>query len=211
MKRITLTICTIMLLLSCSDEKTAEETKVKTTVPEKKPEVAKPMDAAAMEKAMKDFYTPGAMHKWLASFNGTWEADIIGYMNPEHPDTSKATEVYSMILNGLYQEGKLNGNMMGMPFEGRSLSGFDNARKKFVTTWVDNISSGTTYMTGDYDETSKTLNMKGTQTNPESGADMGIRQVLKLIDNDTYTLTMYGDGPDGKEIKFMEGTFKRKK
>ena len=101
--------------------------------------------------------------------------------------------------------------MMGMPFEGRSLSGFDNAKKKFVTTWVDNISSGTTNMMGDYDEASKTLNLKGTQTNPTSGENMGIRDVMKIIDNDTYTLTMYGDGPDGKEMKFMEGTFKRKK
>ncbi|TMI65327.1 MAG: DUF1579 domain-containing protein [Bacteroidetes bacterium] len=34
---------------------------------------------------------------------------------------------------------------------------------------------------------------------------------MKMIDNNTYTLEMYGDGYDGKEVKFMEGTFKRKK
>ena len=66
-------------------------------------------------------------------------------------------------------------------------------------------------MSGEYDSTSKTLNLQGTQPNPSEGTDMDIRQVLKMIDNDTYTLTMYGDGPGGKEIKFMEGTFKRKK
>ncbi len=162
-------------------------------------------------KAYMDFVTPGAMHKWLASFEGTWEAYAISYMNPAKPDTSKLIQTYSMMLNGLYQEAKITGEMMGMPFEGRSWSGFDNAKKKFVMTWVDNVSSGTTYLTGDYTTASKTLNLKGTQTNPVNGKDMNIREVLKMIDNDTYTLIMYGDGPDGKEIKFMEGTFKRKK
>ena len=162
-------------------------------------------------KAYMDFVTPGDMHKWLASFNGTWEAYAISYMNPAKPDTAKLTQTYSMILNGLYQEAKITGEMMGMPFEGRSWSGFDNAKKKFVMTWVDNVSSGTTYLSGNYDAASKTLNLKGTQTNPANGKDMSIREVLKMIDNDTYTLTMYGDGPGGKEIKYMEGTFKRKK
>ena len=91
------------------------------------------------------------------------------------------------------------------------INGFDNAKKKFQTTWMDSFSSGFTYMTGDYDSTSKTLNLKGTQSNPSTGKDMGIREVMKIIDNDTYTLTMYGDAPGGKEIKYMEGTFKRKK
>ncbi len=162
-------------------------------------------------KAYMDFSTPGTMHKWLAGFEGTWEAYAISYMNPVKPDTAKLTQTYSMILNGLYQEAKITGEMMGMPFEGRSWSGFDNAKKKFVMTWVDNVSSGTTYLTGDYDAGSKTLNLQGTQTNPANGKDMNIREVLKMIDNNTYILTMYGDGPDGKEIKFMEGTFKRKK
>ena len=190
MKRIITIICAIILLTPGKkiDAQTAEEI-----------------------KAYMDFVTPGAMHKWLASFEGTWEAYAISYMDPVKPDTSKLTQTYSMILNGLYQEAKITGEMMGMPFEGRSWSGFDNAKKKFVMTWLDNVSSGTTYLTGDYDAASKTLNLKGTQTNPANGKDMRIREVLKMIDNDTYILTMYGDGPDGKEIKFMEGTFKRKK
>ena len=66
-------------------------------------------------------------------------------------------------------------------------------------------------MTGDYDSTSRTLNLKGTQSNPSTGEDMSIREEMKIIDNDSYSLVMYGGGPGGKEIKYMEGTFKRKK
>ena len=199
MKRITIAICTLLLFVSCNNE----------PIPEKKTDTP-PMDEAAMNKAMQEFSTPGDKHKWLASFNGTWDAEIISFMNPAKPDTSKATQTYSMTLNGLVQDATLTGNMMGMPFEGRSLTGYDNAKKKFVMTWVDNLSSGFTYMRGDYNDSTKTLHLRGTQTNAMNGRDGNIREVMKIINDSTYTLDMYGDGPDGKETKFMTGTFKRK-
>ncbi len=190
MKRITFALCTIFLL---------------TTVNKLHAQNADEM------KAYQDFMTPGAMHKWMAKFNGTWEADITSFMNPASPDKSKATNTMTTIMNGLYQVGDHAGNMMGMPFQGHSIMGYDNAKKMFVSTWVDNMGSGIIYMTGTYDEATKTLHLKGKQTNPMNGKDAGIREVMKVIDDNTYTLEMYGDGPDGKEIKYMEGTFKRKK
>ena len=204
MKQTALSICVTIFLLSCANDKASESKKTDIVTTEIITETETGIDPT-------EFFTPGPKHQWLASFTGTWEADVIGYMDPAKPDTSKLIQTYSMILNGLYQEAKLTGTMMGMPFEGRSINGFDNAKKKFQTTWMDSFSSGFTYMTGDYDSTSKTLNLKGTQSNPSTGKDMGIREIMKIIDNDTYTLTMYGDGPGGKEIKYMEGTFKRKK
>ena len=204
MKLIALAICTATLFISCRENKNSEK--------DKKPIVTTTTITETEEQPdPTEYFFPGPMHKWLASFTGTWEADVISYMDPTKPDTSKLIQTYSMILNGLYQEAKLTGSMMGMPFEGRSINGFDNAKKKFQTTWMDSFSSGFTYMNGDYDSSSKTMNLKGTQSNPSTGKDMGIREIMKIIDNDTYTLTMYGDAPGGKEIKFMEGTFKRKK
>ena len=58
----------------------------------------------------------------------------------------------------------------------------------------------------------KTLHLKGKQSDPGTGGESDIRQEQKWIDDDTYVLSMYGTGHDGKtEQKFMEGTFKRKK
>ena len=205
MKQTALSICFSVFLFSCANDKASENKKTDVVITE----TTISESEAGIDPV--EFFTPGPMHKWLASFTGTWEADVISYMDPTKPDTATLTQTYAMILNGLYQEAKLTGMMMGMPFEGRSLNGFDNAKKKFQTTWMDNFSSGFTYMTGNYDSTTKTMNLEGTQTNPSTGKDMGIREVMKIIDDNTYTLEMYGDGPGGKEIKFMEGTFKRKK
>jgi hypothetical protein len=162
-------------------------------------------------KAYQDFMTPGVMHQWMAKHVGTWEADVTSFMNPSSPEKSKATEIVKMAMNGLYQMGDFSSTMMGMPMTGHSTMAYDNAKKKFVLTWIDNMGSGIVYMTGTYDEATKTLELKGKQTDPITGKDTDIRQVNKYIDADNYTMAMYGPGMDGKEMKFMEGTFKRKK
>jgi len=168
------------------------------------------MDSAAMAKAWQDFATPGDMHKWLAKFNGIWDADITSYANPAQPEKTKGTAVYTSALNGLYQEGKFTGTMMGMPLEGKSWCGYDNSKKEFVNTWIDNMGSGIILMKGKYDEASKTLTLKGVQTNPATGKDADIRELMKITGDNNYTMEMYGTGPDGKEMKFMDTTYKRK-
>lgn len=216
MIKITLVFCSAALLLfACNSGGTDDKVKTAAAATTKQEVIAEttpaPIDQAAMEKAMKDFSTPGDLHKWMAKFNGTWEANVIGFMNPAKPDTSKATNSVSMALNGLYQVGQFRGKMMGRPFEGRSTMGYDNAKKLFITTWIDNLGSGIVYMTGTFDEKTKTLNLSGQQSDPMTGKDMAIREEMTMIDNDSYTMIMYGAGIDGKEMKFMEGTFKRKK
>lgn len=203
------------LLFSCNGSGEGEKAKTDsatTVTPEAKPAtIAQPMDTEAMKKLMVAYSTPGDMHKWMAKLNGTWEANIVEFMNPVKPDTTRATNTVSMVLNGLYQVGKFTGRMMGRPFEGQSIMGYDNVKKIFVSSWIDNFSSGITQLSGNYDEKTKTLNLKGHQTDPATGNDLDIREEMTLIDNDSYLMIMYGSGPDGKEMKFMEGTFKRKR
>ncbi len=218
MKHFSLAICTASLLLfSCNGSGDAEKAKADSaataTQTEVKPETPPPpMDTAAMNKAWAAFMTPGAMHKWMEKTNGTWEADMTQWMDPKAPPMkSKATIVQGSVLGGRYVTSKYTGTMMGAPFEGMSTMGYDNAKKIFVSTWIDNLGTGIVHMTGTYNEATKTLSLKGYQTNPMNGKDGGIREEMTMIDDDSYSLVMYGDDFSGKEAKFMEATVKRKK
>jgi hypothetical protein len=163
-------------------------------------------------KAWQEFMTPSENHKQLAKEVGTWEGEVSQWMDPAAPPTkAKATNVVTMMLKGLYQIGNFSTTMMGQPMMGQSTVGYDNAKKMYVSTWIDNMGSGIVRMNGSFDASTKTLNLKGIQTDPMTGGDSEIRQETKWLDDDTYTMAMYGAGPDGKEMKFMEGTFKRKK
>lgn len=172
---------------------------------------AQEMDQAAMMKAWQNFMTPGDMHKIMMSWDGTWEAEVLSYMDPSAPpQKSAATNTVTSVFNGLYQITELKGNIMGMPFEGRGTLAYDNGKKIFINTWIDNLGSGIIYMTGSWDAESNTLHLKGTQTDPMTGGDAPIREELKIIDENTQHLTMYGPGMDGSEMKFMEATYKRR-
>jgi len=172
-----------------------------STVPE--------MDSAAMNRAYEAWMTPGDMHKWMSKWDGTWTADVTAYMDPSAPEKSTATVVNKMAMNGLYQMSDYTGTMMGMPFQGHGIMAYDNAKKEFVSTWIDNMGSGIMVMTGQFDAATNTLHLKGTSTDPLTGKDAMIRQEVKYVDDNTHSFTIWGE-MQGKEEKFMDATMKRK-
>ncbi|MFZ1528914.1 MAG: DUF1579 domain-containing protein [Ferruginibacter sp.] len=183
----------------------------KTPMPDKAEKKEMPSQDEMM-KAWMEFSSPAEMHKWMEGMNGTWEGVVLTWMDPSAPPSKeKATNVQTSAMGGRYFIGNFSSNMMGMPFEGMSIMGYDNGRKVFVSTWIDNMGTGIIKMEGTYDEESKTLRLKGKQTDPITHKETDIREEMKMTDNDNYVMTMYGAGMDGKEMKFMEGTFTRKK
>ena len=163
-----------------------------------------PLDSAAMMKAWQAYMTPGEEHKWLAKSNGTWTEEITMWMDPDAPaQKSTATAVNRMLFNGLYQESRVKGNFEGMPFEGLSTMGYDNARKKWVSTWIDNMGSGIMHMEGTMDPATQLITMTGKGWDPASGKEVDMRQTFKVIDDKTQYMEMFCT-KDGKEFKTME-------
>lgn len=220
MKQILFTcVSASIIFFACNnDKKTAEakkdETKTETTETNNTSTTLPDSAAQAeMMKAWQDFATPGPEHSWMNGHAGTWVCDSVAqWMDPAQPPTYiKATDVVSVALNGLYQFSDFSSNMMGMEMKGHGIMGYDKLKKKFVLSWIDNLGSGIVRMEGSYDEASKTLTMTGKQSDPGMKKETDMKQVMKFHDDDSYTMTMYGAGLDGKETKFMEGTFKRTK
>lgn len=165
-----------------------------------------------MMKAWMEYATPSEMHKWMEEMNGTWEGTVLTWMDPSAlPSKAKATNIQTSVLGGRYVVGNFTSDMMGQPFEGMSTMGYDNGRKVFVSTWIDNMGTGMVKMEGKFNAETKTLYLSGKQTDPISHKETDIREEMRMIDGDNYQMTMYGAGLDGKEMKFMEGTFTRKK
>ena len=218
MKRIALTICAALLLFACNNEKKGEEkktdndsTRMSSTDTKKEEPMAMP-DSATMMKNWQDYMTPGDVHKMIAKWDGTWNGDITMWMYPGAPEQKmKGTAVNKMIMNGLYQESTHTGTMMGMPFNGKSLLAYDNHRKEFVSTWIDNMGSGIMVMKGTWDDASKMCTLKGTMVDPGTKMDTNVKETFKVIDNNTQEMEMFVTMADGKEFKTMHINFTRKK
>jgi len=159
----------------------------------------------AMEK-------PGPEHKHLAALAGTWDQTIKFKMDPAGEwQESKNVETIKVVCGGFFVAAETNGQMMGAPFEGRNLMGYDNHKKKFTAMWIDSFGSYMTLMEGTYDEKTKTLTMTGDMLEPMSGKYMKVRMTTEDKSADEHVAKMYMPGPDGKEFVMMEITSKRRK
>jgi hypothetical protein len=163
-----------------------------------------PMDSAAMMKAWQAYMTPGEEHKWLAKSNGTWNEEITMWMDPNAaPQKSTAVAQNRMVMNGLYQESRVKGSFEGMPFEGLSTMGYDNAKKKWVSTWIDNMGSGIMQMEGTMDPATKVLTLQGKGWDPSTGKPVDMRETFKVIDDKNQYMEMFCT-KNGSEFKTME-------
>ena len=221
MKRITLTICAAAFLLaSCKDQnKTEEPIKADATVsstetdskPKEEPWV--PVDSATAMKLMMEYGTPGEWHKMLVQSKGTWAGEVTMWMAPDAPpSTSTMTMTNKMVMDGRYQVSEAKGNMMGMPFNGMGTTGYDNHKKVYVSTWIDNMGTGIMKMEGPWDEATKSMTLTGTMMNPATGKECEFKEVYKIIDENNQVMEMYGpDLKTGKQFKNMEIKLTRKK
>ena len=217
MKRIILTVFgAAALLVACNNDAKKETTTdstgtTNTAMSEKKAWI--PVDTAKAMEAMMMAATPGEPHKMLASSNGNWNAEVSMWMTPDAPVTKSAgTATNRMIMEGRYQISEFKGDMMGMPFTGMSTTGYDNVKKKFVSTWVDNLGTGIIQMEGPWDDATKTMTLTGKMIEPTTGQDCEMKENFKVVDDNTQIMEMYGPDPKtGVLYKTMEIKFTRKK
>lgn len=211
MKNLIAIISIAFLFTACDKGKTTS-----SGSPDKKDSTSewKPVDSAAATKAWMEFATPGDMHKMLAKFDGNWTGATSMWMYDSGKAVSSTSECTNkMIFGGRYQVSNYKGNFMGMPFEGMSIMGYDNAKKKFVSTWIDNMGTGLMHAEGDWNPTKKSIDFKGKMTDPSRpGKECEVREVYTFNDDNNHSLEMYGPNPKtGKEMKTMEIKFTRKK
>lgn len=160
----------------------------------------------AQMKAWTAYMTPGNEHKQMAASAGQWKATTKMWMDPSQPPmTMEARAISEMILGGRYMVSRYSGQMMGMPFEGISTMGFDNATKKYVSSWVDNMGTGLMYMEGKWRDDIKGIEFRGMGVDPATGKEVRMRQVFTIKDDKTQVIEMY-DEKNGKETKTMEIT-----
>lgn len=182
-------------------------------VAQEKPKQGGAPEPDAQMKATMEAYAkaaePGAMHTFLASLAGTWAVESKAWMGPGEPHTSKATAVCTMIFGGRYLVEEFKGEFAGTPFEGRGITGFDNTAKQFQSVWIDSMSTGLGVGTGSLDASGKVLTSTMTYMDPKTGKEGRMKAVLRIVDEKTHIFEMFEVGPDGKESKSMEMTYRK--
>lgn len=154
--------------------------------------------------------TPGEQHKALARLAGTWETRSRGWMEPDKPPVESAgTCEQQLVLDGHYLQQTYQGDMMGQPFTGISLLGYDNHTKKYQSIWVDTMSTGVYFFEGTASRDGRTIRQESHYDDPVHGPSVW-RTVTRFKDDNTIEFEMFLTPKGKKEIKMMEMTMTRK-
>jgi len=169
-------------------------------------------DQQAMMEKMVKAATPGPQHAMLKALEGTWTATIKSQMDPAAPmQTETGTSVVTTLMDGRYSQEQVSSTMMGAPFSGMGITGYDNVIGKFVSIWIDNMGTGVMRSEGTADASGKVITWSATMSDPVTGKPTRERMVTTIMDNDHHTLEMYGTPPGGKkEMKMMTIEYARK-
>lgn len=167
---------------------------------------------AEMMAKWKELGTPGEGHKVLEGLVGKWNVTMKMYEEPDGPatQTSAVTE-FEWFFDGRFLEENTAGSFNDAPFVGRGYLGFDNLSKKYVMTWMDNMSTMLMVSEGTYDKASQELRFTGKCPDMKAGRYVPSRTVIKRVDDDHWTATVHKNGPDAREFVAAEMHYTRAK
>jgi hypothetical protein len=119
---------------------------------------------------------------------------------------SQRTAKAGWILNGHFLEEEFHGEMMGKPFTGRSLMGYDNIKQTFNSVWVSDMQTSILTSEGKGENGNKVITLEGKSNCPATGQkDIPMKTVFRVISPDKYFFEMFNDS-----VKKMEITYTRK-
>jgi len=104
---------------------------------------SKPMSQDEMMEKWTEYATPGEPHRKLDPMAGTFRAAIKHRMDADAEwmqDSGTCRNTWTM--GNRFLESNFTGTMMGMPFEGRAITGYDNANEKYTGFWYSNFETG---------------------------------------------------------------------
>src|ERR1041385_3654754 len=149
--------------------------------------------------------TPGPEHETLKKLEGTWSAKV-----KMGESESMGTMTYKMECGGLWLTSDFRSEFDGQKFQGRGVDGYDPEKKKYVSVWVDSMSTRPMFLEGTHDKDKKTTTMTGEAPGPD-GKLAKHKMVTHMADDDHMTFTMYVIDSDGKENKVMTIEYARRK
>jgi hypothetical protein len=154
---------------------------------------------------------PTPHHEAMKNLEGTWDAVVTMQMAPGQPPmVSKASEVNKLLTGGLWLQSEFTSEMMGTPFEGRGLFGYDPATHKHVGTWVDSMTMAPSNTVGTCKDGCKemTCTFDGLDM---KGKKVTYKEISVVQDPDHRTMTMYTKAKGGKYAQTMTIAYTRRK
>ena len=178
---------------------------------------AKPTDPMAegfdIMEYMRTTGGPGPEHELLKRSIGKWDVKGKFYMVPgAPPEESTGTCEFRSILGGRFivQEYQAYLPSMG-EYSGYGVNGYDRFKGKYVSMWMDSMSTGIYLSEGTADPSGKTFTYMMEGPDPMTRQNKKTKLVTEHISDDKMTMKMWNVDKDGGERLEMEITYTRQR
>lgn len=168
---------------------------------------------AAMQAGMKQANSLGEHHRALGDLVGEWEVEIALMMPGMPPQSSPGTATYEWIIEGRWLGQRVTGTLMGMPYQGFSIIGFDGYAKNHVSASVSSMDTALNVARGlVVDPSNKTTAVYGTLDEYTTGElRKPFKVVTKVQDANRHVVEVWDLGIGEAGAKVLEFRYKRKK
>jgi hypothetical protein len=158
----------------------------------------------AMEEAVMKAGAVTENHALLKPLVGKWNGAIRTWDSPTAmAQPSQGSSEAVSLYDGRFVMEKFKATMMNMPFQGMSVTGYDNLQKEFCLFWIDNNSTAFFLFRGTYDAVKKAFTYASKWTMP-MGQTWDVRMVIRVVSPDEHVQEMYVTMPGQKEYRTME-------
>jgi hypothetical protein len=171
----------------------------------------------SMEEGMKRWKEACATndhHKDLAQAIGKWDTETrVWVQGPDaEPRSEKGTAEFKWLVEGRWLMQETQGPFMNTPRKGFGITGYDSYKKKYVSSWVDSITTTLITYEGNFDQTGKVMLSFGLLDEPITGEhDKCVKYVWRFLDPDKMVFEVH-DLPIGEtNTKVFEIVYTRKK
>ncbi|MBZ0114440.1 MAG: DUF1579 domain-containing protein [Thermoanaerobaculia bacterium] len=190
---------TLTAVLLCTAPTWAQEDAAPDMTPEQMAEMEAYMTAG----------TPGEAHEALAMTAGSYELTVRSWNDPAgEPMESSGTATRTMALDGRVLVEDVSSSMMGMPYTGHGMTGYDNVTGKYWSTWNDSMSTSIMVSEGTCDD-DHVCTFTGSWNDPITGGLITSRMTSRWTSETTELFEMFGPGKDGEEVKMMEIEYRK--
>ena len=178
------------------------------------PEGQLPPVTAEQQQSFEEYLetqAPGAKHQALEPLIGRFDAHVLHFNGPDQaPMESTGVVENTWTLGGRFVLSQYHGEVMGQPFEGMGLLGYDNQKQKYVGNWADSMATSLwPTATGDSNDDGNAITLSRVMADPMTGELIKIRDVTTIVDHDHITYEMFVTRPGADETKALEAHYTR--
>ncbi len=165
---------------------------------------------ADAQKAMEEAAKAGPNHKLLEWFAGEWQV-VVKDLTPGQESTDEGVMTAKMVYGGRFLLSDFDGRFHGKFFRGGGMMGYNNATKRFESTWADSRDTAIAFMSGSMSADNKVLTMTSEMNDPTTGKKVTMKEVDTITGKDAYKGEFYMGTMKVMDLSYVRGKAAEKK